>query len=93
MIASFKHKGVQAFYHSGRVEGIQRGHQSRLRLLLIALHSAREIEDMQIMGFDLQPVLGVLKGVWSLSVAAHWRMTFRFDRGYVYGIHYEEHEL
>ncbi len=93
MIASFKHKGVQAFYHSGRVEGIQQRHQSRLRLLLIALHSAHEIEDMQIVDFGLQPLPGTLQGVWSLRVTTRWRLTFRFDRGFVYGIHYEEHEV
>jgi len=91
MIKSFKHKGLQKFYETGSVSGIQSKHKQRLRMILIALDSSHEIEDMDVPGFKLHPLKGKLKKVWSVSVSGNWRITFKFENGNTYIVNYEDY--
>jgi len=91
MIKSFKHKGLQKFYESGSAVGIQSKHKQRLRMILAALDSAHEIDDMNVPGFKLHPLKGKLKGVWSVSVSGNWRITFEFENGNAHLANYEDY--
>jgi proteic killer suppression protein len=53
MIKSFRHKGLQKFFETGKVTGIQPEHKQKLRLRLIALDTAFCIEDMDTPGWRL----------------------------------------
>ncbi len=46
MIASFRHKGLETFYLTGKTKGIQAIHANRLRELLIALNVAAGPQDL-----------------------------------------------
>ena len=48
MIKSFAHKGLEQFFTTGSVAGIQPVHAKRLRLILAQLDKARTIQDMDI---------------------------------------------
>lgn len=91
MIKSFKHKGLQKFYETGKTTGIQTEHKKRLKLQLIALDTATVIDDMGIPGFKLHPLKGQRKGIWSISVSGNWRLTFEFEDGNVYILNYEDY--
>ena len=91
MIKSFKHKGLQKFYETGKTTGIQAEHKKRLKLQLVALNTATEIEDMDIPGFKLHPLKGKRKGIWTISVSGNWRLTFEFEDGNVYILNYEDY--
>jgi len=91
MVKSFKHKGLQKFYESGSAVGIQSKHKQRLRMILAALDSAHEIDDMNVPGFKLNPLKGKLKGVWSVSVSGNWRITFEFENGNAHLVNYEDY--
>jgi proteic killer suppression protein len=91
MVISFKHKGLQKFYESGSTAGIQNDHKTKLRMILAALDSAQEIDDMKIPGYKLHPLKGKLKGLWSVTVNGNWRVTFRFENGNVYIVNYEDY--
>ena len=91
MIISFKHKGLEKFFATGSVAGIQTHHAKRLRLLLAALDTAENIEDMALPGYKLHPLKGTLLGRWSITVNANWRMTFEFVDGNVYVLDYEDY--
>ena len=78
MILSFKHKGLEAFYTSGSVKGIQSKHAAKLRLILTALDIASEPADLNYPSFHLHPLKGDLLNFWSISVNGHWRVIFRF---------------
>ncbi len=43
------------------------------------LDNAREPQDMQASGWRLHSLKGSLKGNWSVTVNANWRLTFRFE--------------
>ncbi len=91
MIKSFKHKGIQKFFESGSTVGIQSKHKQRLRMILAALDSSHEIDDMNVPGFKLHPLKGKLKGVWSVSVSGNWRITFKFENGNAHLVNYEDY--
>ena len=91
MIKSFKHKGLSKFFDSGSTRGIQSDHASKLRMQLIALDTARSIDDMDIPGYKLHGLKGNRKGLWSITVSGNWRVTFEFLDGNVHIVNYEDY--
>lgn len=91
MIKSFRHKGLKKFYETGSVAGVQSSHKIRLRMILAALDTSLEIDDMDIPGFKLHALKGRLTGRWSVSVSGNWRITFEFREGNAYVIDYEDY--
>jgi len=81
MIKSFRHKGIEAFFLSGNIRGIQAGHATRLRLQLAMLSRAVGPQDMGAPGWKLHPLKGRLAGHWAVWVSGNWRLTFAFEGG------------
>ncbi len=79
MIKSFAHKGLERFFRSGSLAGIQAKHASRLSVQLLMLNNARRPEDMNAPGWRLHPLRANLKGHWAVMVSGNWRLTFRFE--------------
>jgi proteic killer suppression protein len=77
-IVSFRHKGLQQFYESGKPKGgaardggqtAEASLRDRDRSLLGELS--------RFPGWKLHPLKGGLKGFWSLTVTGNWRLIFR----------------
>jgi len=79
MIQSFQHKGLELFFSTGSMAGIVPAHAVRLSLRLHALHRAQSPQDMDVPGWRLHPLKGVLQGHWAVSVSGNWRLTFAFE--------------
>ncbi|MGH8557266.1 MAG: type II toxin-antitoxin system RelE/ParE family toxin [Methylococcales bacterium] len=60
-------------------------------MLLSALDTAIQIEDMDVPGFGLQPLKGDRKGPWTVSVSGNCRITFEFRDGNAYSLDYEDY--
>jgi len=91
MIKSFRHKGLRTLFETGKATGVQSSHAKRLRMQLIALDTAQEIDDMEIPGFRLHKLKGERTGQWSISVNGNWRLTFEFRDGNAYVLDYEDY--
>jgi proteic killer suppression protein len=78
MIIGFRHKGLEAFYRTGTIKGIQVAHAEKLRRILTLLDVASCPEDIYVPSFKLHPLKGGLKGYWAIWVNGNWRVTFRF---------------
>ena len=91
MIKSFKHKGLELFYKTGKTSGIQAKHKNRLRMQLAALDTAQAISDMDIPGYRLHPLKGNRKDTWAITVNGNWRLTFAFDNGDITIVNYEDY--
>jgi toxin HigB-1 len=91
MIKSFAHKGLENFFLTGSKAGIQPQHAKRLRLILAQLQQARTIADMNIPTLRLHELKGDRSGVWSVTVQANWRITFRFIDGDAEIVNYEDY--
>ena len=91
MIQSFRHKGLGRFYETGSVAGIQPNHAKRLRMLLAALDTAVNIQDMDVPGFRLHRLKGKDSERWSVRVSGNWRLTFEFRDGQAHVVDYEDY--
>ena len=91
MIMSFKHKGLERFYKTGKSSGIQSKHTKRLRLILTNLDQAETPDDMDLPGLRLHELKGQRKTIWSVSVSGNWRVTFRFKGRDAEIINYEDY--
>jgi len=78
MIVSFVHKGLKRFYETGSKAGIQARHVAKLQRILSNLDVAESPEDMDFHGYRLHELVGSRKSIWSVTVQANWRVTFRF---------------
>ena len=78
MILTFKHKGLEAFFVTGRMAGIQPIHATRLRELLTALNVANGPQDLNRPSWRLHGLSGDRAGFHAVSVQANWRLSFRF---------------
>ena len=70
---------------------IQAEHAARLRLQLVALDTARVIDDMDVPGYRPHPLKGRVKKRWSIWVIGNWRLTFEFRDGNAYVLDYEDY--
>ncbi len=53
----------------------------KIAVILARLDVAEQIGDMNAPGLRLHRLAGNLKGFWSVTVTANWRVIFRFDDG------------
>lgn len=81
MIVSFGHKGLKRLFEDGDGSGVNPQHIGRIENILGLLDSAEKIEDINLPSFRLHPLTGKLKGFWSVTVRANWRIVFRFEDG------------
>ena len=79
MIKTFRHKGLQAFFTTGSLAGIQPHHAARLKRQLVRLDLAKQANDMNVPGWDLHSLSGSLSDHYSVTVNGNWRMTFTFE--------------
>lgn len=91
MVKSFAHKGLALFFASGKTSGIQSIHAKRLRLILAQIDKAATIADLDIPSLRLHELKGRRKGIWSVTVQANWRVTFRFANGEAHAVDYEDY--
>src|SRR5271154_2279031 len=61
--------------------GIRPDLVAKVRTILSQLDEARTIDDMRLSSFHLHPLKGDMKGLWSVTVRANWRIVFRFSGG------------
>ena len=91
VIKSFKHKGLKLFFEKGKTSGIQTKHAKKLRMQLAAIHTAQNIDDINLPGFSLHQLKGERSNIWSISVNGNWRVTFEFTDGNAYILNYEDY--
>jgi toxin HigB-1 len=78
MIVSFKHKGLERFFLKGDSSKLNQAHLPRIRKILAQLNTAKNIQDVNVPGWDLHPLKGNLKDHWSVKVSGNYRITFIF---------------
>lgn len=88
MVKNFTHKGLALFYYDGVKKGIQPKHAERLADTLDRLDAAVRVEDMNFPGSGFHPLLGKMRGFWSVKISGNWRLVFRFEGGDAYDVNY-----
>ena len=63
----------------------------RVENILTRLQAAKEINDMNAPGYNLHPLTGNRKGIWSVTLKDNWRITFRFINGDAFDVNMEDY--
>jgi proteic killer suppression protein len=79
VIRSFKHRGLKRLYEQGDRSGIRSDLLATVERILTVLDSARAPQALDLPRYRLHPLKGDLKGSWSVTVRANWRIVFRFE--------------
>ncbi len=91
MIVSFRHPGLKRFFEEDDPRKVPADMADRIKAILARLHQAEAIEDMNVHSDRLHPWKGGRKEEWSVTVRANWRITFRFEEGYVFDVNLEDY--
>jgi len=91
MIKSFKHKGLEEFFYTGKKKGIRPEHADRLSRILDRLNAASDVMDMNYPGSNLHKLSGNLQGHFSVRVSGNWRLFFQFKDGDAYIVNYDDY--
>jgi proteic killer suppression protein len=78
VIKSFRHKGLHAFFHTGKSAKIPANFAKRVRRLLGALDSAETLNNLAVPAYQTHPLKGIVPLRHSMSVNGPWRITFEF---------------
>lgn len=81
MIRSFKHRGLKRLYERADRSGIRPDLLEMVEDILARLDEADTPQALSLPGYRLHPLKGNLKGSWSVTVRANWRIIFRFQGG------------
>jgi len=82
MIRSIRHKGLKRLLEQNDPRGVNPEHVGKLQNILTMLQAAPTVAHMDLPGFRLHPMKGQMKGYWSVTVRANWRVIFRFAEGH-----------
>lgn len=86
MIRSFRHRGLKRFFERDDRSLIGADLHDRVEAMLAQLDVAGSPEAMRIPNYRLHALKGDLKGYWSVTVKANWRIIFRFEDEQVYDV-------
>lgn len=79
MIRTFKHRGLKRLYERGDRSGIRPDLLEMVEDILARLDEADTPQRLNLPGYRLHALKGELKGFWSVTVRANWRIVFRFE--------------
>ena len=91
MIVNFRHRGLKRLYEQGDASLISGNIRGRVARILFVLDQAETIEEINMPGFRLHPLVGRRKGTWSIRVTGNWRITFSFQDGDVFDVDLEDY--
>jgi toxin HigB-1 len=86
VIRSFKSRGLKRLYERGDRSGIRPDLLDTVEDILARLDEADTPQAMNLPGYRLHPLKGTLKGFWSVSVRANWRIVFRIQDADVFDV-------
>ena len=91
MLRSFKSKGLQELFETGKSAMIDKRLHSRIIRRLDALDAAKRVGDVALPGFGFHPLEGFNPTRYSLHVNGPWCITFEFDGEHAVRVDFEQY--
>ena len=86
MIKGFRHRGLKRLFERGDKSQVRADMLDKIENILAVLDHADAPEKMDLPGFRLHPMTGDLRGFWSVTVRANWRIIWRYDGADAVGV-------
>jgi len=90
MVGSFRHKGLEEIYLTGKARRIGADHVRKCVRILQLLEVAGRPEDMDIAGFHFHGLRGSPRR-WAVRVTGNYRVTFGWSGEYAVDIDLEDY--
>jgi len=91
MIRSFRHKGLEVFFVTGSKKGILPEHAEKIERIIDRLDASASPNDMNLPGYRLHELKGKDANIWSVTVSANWRVTFKFKGQDAFEVDYRDY--
>ena len=86
MIVSIRHRGLRRLYELDDRSKVVPWLVERAEEVLGMLDVAKRSRDMDLPGYRLHRLKGDLRGYWSVTLSANWRIIFRLEEENAYDI-------
>ena len=86
MIRSFQDRGLKRLYERGDRSGIRPDLRDTVERILTLLDAAATPKALDLPRYRLHALKGDMKGLWSVTVRANWRIVFRFERAHAFDV-------
>lgn len=86
MIVGFRHRGLRRLFEDDDRSRLSPEQVEKIAVILARLDAAEEIREMNVPGLRLHRLAGKLKGFWSVTVNANWRIIFHFEDGKAFDV-------
>jgi toxin HigB-1 len=91
VIRSFKHKGLRDFFEVDDAKRLPADMLDRIGRILLVLGDANRIDELNFPTYRLHPLKGNLRGYWSVTVRANWRIVFRLEDKDVFDVDFVDY--
>jgi proteic killer suppression protein len=91
VIRTFRHRGLQALFETGRSAKVRFDLQARCLRRLDALDNAATLAELNLPGFEPHPLKGKQAGRHAIRVNGPWRITFEWIDGDAYRVDLEQY--
>ena len=81
MIQTVRHRGLKRLFEHDDPSKVRPEQVKRISDVLAHLDRAVKPSDLDLPRYRLHPLKGDLKGFWSVTISANWRIVFRFEDG------------
>jgi toxin HigB-1 len=79
MIVSINHKGLRLFWEKDDPSKLPAAQVEKIRRMLTVIDTMRTVNVLsRFPGYKLHALTGNLKGFWSITVTANYRLIFKF---------------
>lgn len=79
MIETFEHKGLEAFFQTGKARKLPAQNVQRVARMFRALDRAARPQSADLPRYRFHVLKGDRRGTFSIWVSGNWRMTFGWD--------------
>ena len=86
MIRGFQHRGLKRLYERVDRSGIRADLLDTVEQILTVLDAAATPQALDLPRYRLHALKGDMKGLWSVTVRANWRIIFRFEGTEVFDV-------
>ncbi len=90
MVGSFRHKGLEEIYRTGKTRRIGAGYVRKCIRILQSLASAAGPSDMNVTGYHFHSLHGSPQR-WSVRVSGNYRITFAWSGEYAESVDFEDY--
>lgn len=91
LIGRFRHRGLKALYQDDDASGVSPSSVAKVKRILAALEFADDVSQLTTPGWKVHPLKGNRSGIYSITVTANWRLTFRLEGNTVTDIDFEDY--